>query len=148
MSDNSSQSPSQDPPQKIIEYQKLIEEFQKEKANYKRLWKVFTNNVLAEDFKYSKWAALSVIFVPTFINIYFIYRPDAIFKNSIRLASVIACLVNFRHQLNQDMNALLKKDTVLANQARGYVQNLASIDPSVPDFGKETIDIYSTRIFF
>ncbi len=144
MSESQTQS-SSDPemPQKIREYQKFIADFKRERENYTKLWKVFTDNVLTEDFKHSKWAALGLIFVPMFVNIYFIYRPHTILKNAIRVSSVIGCYFNLHHQLNQDFNALLKKDTVLANKARSYVQNIAENDIKIPDFGKETLTVYS-----
>lgn len=137
---------SQEPPTEILESKQLIEDYKTEQRNYIRLWKVFSDNVLLDDFKYSRWAALGFIFIPTLVNIYFLYRPDAIFKNSIRISSILACYFNLHHQLNQDFNELLKKDTPLANQARLYVQNIASKDLKIPDFGQETYEIYSIII--
>lgn len=134
-------------PQQILDYKKLLDDYKKEKESYFGLWKVFTENVLVEDFKYSRWAALSFIFIPTLVNVYFLYRPEAIFKNTIRISSILACYFNLHHQLNQDFNALMKKDTPLANRARTIVQNIAMNDMKVPDFGQETYEIFGKKLY-
>ena len=134
-------SPATQPPEQIVEYKKLLEDFKAERENYSRLWKVFSENVLLDDFKYSRWASLAFIFIPTAVNVYFLYRPDAIFKNTIRISSILACYFNLHHQLNGDINALMKKDTPLANRARSYIQNIAKNNLAVPDFSRETFKV-------
>ena len=137
-----------EPPQKILEYKKMLDEYKVEKENYYKLWKVFSDNVLTEDFRRSKWSALAFIFVPTMVNLYFLRRPDAIFKNTLRISSILACYCNLHHQLNQDFTALMKKDTPLANRAREYVHNIAQNDMRMPDFSKEVYEITSKTIAY
>ncbi len=141
-------SNNQTVPEKMSQYKEIIKQFESERENYLKLWKIFTSNVLSEDFKYSRWAGLSLIFIPTVVNVYFLYRPDAIFRNTIRFASILGCVLNLQHQLNQDFLALMKKDTPLANQARVYLQNIAAYDLKKPDLGKETLEIIRKEIFF
>jgi len=145
-----SQDPSQtqtpeSEPDAISQSKALIKQFEQERFNYLKLWKIFTENVLSDDFKYSRWAGLSLIFVPTAVNMYFLYRPDAIFRNTLRFASILGCVLNLQYQLNQDFIHLMKKDTPLANQARVYLQNIAAYDLNKPDLGKETIQIIQKR---
>jgi len=133
--------------EKMSQYKEIIKQFEHERENYIKLWKIFTSNVLSEDFKYSRWAGLSLIFIPTIVNVYFLYRPDALFRNTIRFASILGCVLNLQHQLNQDFLALMKKDTPLANQARVYLQNIAAYDLKKPDLGKETLEIIRNYFF-
>jgi len=147
MSQNTPQNPTpESEPENISQYKEVIKQFEQERFNYLKLWKIFTENVLSDDFKYSRWAGLSLIFVPTVVNMYFLYRPEAIFRNTIRFASILGCVLNLQYQLNQDFIHLMKKDTPLANQARVYLQNIAAYDLKKPDLGKETMEII--RKFF
>jgi hypothetical protein len=129
--------------ERLRQYKQFIDKYKEEAETHKELWKIYTQNVLSDDFKYSRWAGLALIFVPLATNFFFYYRPDFIFKNTIRISVFAACYFNLQHQLNQDFAALVKKDTPIANIARQHIQKLAQNDIYMPDFARETIEIYS-----
>ena len=123
-------------------YKEKLEEFEIETVNTRKLWNVFTDNVLEEEFKWSRRSALNLIFFPTIINLYFFFiKPGHLLKNPIRIASIVVSFGIFKYNLNKDYEELVKKDTTTANRTRSYIQNLAKVDMSCPDYYKETIQV-------
>lgn len=127
----------------IDQARKYIKDYQDEQESYKKLWNVFTENGLSEDFKYSRRAALMVIALPVGLNVLFYFRPNIAFKNTLRISVLTASLFNLQYNLDQDYRNLAKKDTPIGNVVRNCMQRIAKLDQTFPYFAKETMDILS-----
>lgn len=52
----------------------MEKEYDRELENYGKLWGVFARNCLAPDFRRSLYSVLGLAFVPTAVNVYYIFR--------------------------------------------------------------------------
>jgi hypothetical protein len=131
-----------------VEKQTLSEKYTFEKENYSKLWRTFTKNVLKDDFTNSRRAGLALLFVPSLTNLFFVLvSPHNMFKNIMRVSSVIGSVCYFQHHLNIDLQNFVIKDNPDANQARVYLQNISFNNKSIPDFGQQTLELSSRAIF-
>ncbi|KAL4486404.1 hypothetical protein ABPG72_007190 [Tetrahymena utriculariae] len=126
-------------------FKKLYKDYVNQKQNEINLYSIFKNNVLLEDFTYSRRSALAFIFVPTLLNLYYIWKPYSPMKNTFRIGTIIGCFLHFNYALKKDFRELVKKDTELANKARLYAQNISINNLSVRSFQKETNEIADKR---
>ena len=126
--------------------QKYIDDYNNEKFYSKKLWELYANNVLIDDFKYTTRAALALIFIPALANIALIFRPNTILKTPIRISTILGCFVNFQYNFYEDFKNLMQKDTMIGNKARLYFQNLSKTDALFQHFGQQTLQVFSKYI--
>ena len=127
-------------------YQKYIDDYFNEKFYSKKLWELYANNVLIDDFKYTTRAALALIFIPALTNIALIFRPNTILKTPIRISTVLGCFFNFQYNFHEDFKNLMQKDTIIGNKARLCFQNLSKTDVLFQHFGQQTLEVFSKYI--
>ena len=125
-------------------YKEVVEEHNLEKRNLARSWDLFVENVLEDDFKWSRRSGIAMVLFPTLTNAYFIWgAPGHYLKNPVRIAALVAGIATFNYNLNKDFEELAKKDTPLANKFRSYAQNIAKVNLNYPDFAEDTVRIAS-----
>lgn len=86
---------------------------------------MFRNNVLIDDFTYSRRSALALIFLPAGLNLYYLWRPYSPMKNLFRFGSLLGCFLHYNYALKCDFKELCTKDTLIGNKARLYAQNIS-----------------------
>ncbi|CAD8205453.1 unnamed protein product [Paramecium octaurelia] len=122
----------------------MQEDYKRELENYTQLWKVYTRNSLEKDFRNSLYSTLALVFVPSLVNVYYIFR-QSVLKNAVRFGSIISCLMIFHYNLNKDFERFVQKDSKESNLARLYMQNISKTNVIFPYFGKETMEIVKQR---
>lgn len=60
----------------------MQDDYQKELENYNALWSIFARNSLNPEFRKSLYSALALVFVPSGVNIYYIFRVSVL-KNMV-----------------------------------------------------------------
>ena len=128
---------------KVNFYREYLDIYEHQAKEKMKLFRIFQENCLKPDFKHSTRACMALIFIPTAVNIFFVFRPYTMFKNSIRVGTIIGCYMNFMHNLRVEFGELVKQDTPVANLARQHYQNIAKYDVSTPDYAKYTLQIAS-----
>ena len=116
------------------------------KQNYKDLYKIFAENSNKKEFRQSRNSVFLLIFLPTLVNLYYTFiNRNSIFKNSIRIATVCGCFLNFGAQLYTDLMDVGKTDTPAGNKIKKMWQNISYNEATAPDFGEDTLRIARQR---
>lgn len=132
-----------------LDKKSAYEKYLFEKANFYDLFNIFVKNANTEDFKYSRRAGLTLVFLPTIVNIYFGFiNPYNMFKNIGRISIMLGCIYNFQYQIFQDFGELAKKDTPIANKLRMHFQNITFDKINSESYSEETLKVYSKFKFF
>ena len=116
------------------------------RQNYRDLYRIFAENSNKKEFRQSRNAVFLLIFLPTFVNLYYVFmNRNSIFKNSLRIASVCGCFVNLGVQLYTDLIDVGKTDTPVGNKIKKMWQNISYNEENAPNFGEETLKIARQR---
>ncbi len=107
------------------------------------LWK---QNVLLDDFAYSRRSALALIFVPGSVNLLITrFKPNFYGQFVFSCGCFLGMLWNFSRQYYKDVEAFVEKDTPLANQMRLHLQNVAYFNTNQADYLNQTMEILEER---
>lgn len=52
----------------------MLDQYKLEAENYNALWKLYARNSLEPDFRKSLYSTLALVFVPSIVNVYYIFR--------------------------------------------------------------------------
>lgn len=76
---------------------------------YSELWQIYRKNAISPEFRGSMYSALALIILPSATNLYYTFKPNALFAKVMPIVMPVVCLAQYLAMVKYDLEGLCYK---------------------------------------